>query len=128
MSQEVNLSELIKDHRLDNMASFCLIHALAEYQKARGGWDKLPPELTQERDGGTFNSSNVKVDFKINGVEMDFIEFMERLGNGRQEYIAKRAEDMVREKFGATIQRIDDVARDAISKFREDLGIPEKRE
>jgi hypothetical protein len=120
MSQTINLSERLSTHdrRDDDFISFVLIHACVEYERAHKLkiLDVIP------------DSKSVQVEFKVNGIEMDFIEIMERINSSADEHINKKAEQLVKDKFAATIDRIDSAAADAISKFRNDLGIPERHD
>jgi hypothetical protein len=117
MSQTINLSDRIaKDRGLQDMTCFVLIHALSEYDKAhKKDLRDIAPDSTK-----------IEVEFKINGHDMDFVELMGRLAEGRDAYILEKAEELVKEKFAATIERIDNASKDAIDKFRKDLGLPEK--
>jgi len=112
----INLQEMVDSSARDNTVTVVLVEALVEYEKAHG-------IKFMELVG---DSKNVAVEFKINGREMDFLKVMEHLSIAIDQCVGRKADRLLKEKFGDTIERLDTAVAAAVSKFRDEAGIPEE--
>lgn len=112
-----------------DMVAYAIIHALVEYEKAQKRKGKpVDPAVDIKEKGGKWDSTKIEVEFKMNGVEMDFEEFMECLDKGCDEAVEREASKLLEERLTGAVASLSDTVQEAIRELRQKANLPPARE
>ena len=75
-----------------------------------------------------FDSSKLQIELKINGVEVPFVSTLESLNKEIDTYIAKKAMELIKEKFVDLENVLADVIDDFETKAAQELNVQETDE
>ena len=96
-----------------DMVAYAMLHALVEYEKAqkRKGLP-VAPTVDIKENGGKWDSTRVEVEFKMNGVDMDFEEFMDCLDKGCDVAVERKASELLEERLTGAVASLSDTVRE----------------
>lgn len=100
------------DHpRSDSMVHWLLVESAGKFFEKAGRFSE-----------STFDAKNIEIEFKVNGEELPFVEFMEEVERQFDRSVNERAKELITERFSPVLDKLYDIEEDMKNSFPPSTG------